>query len=70
MWNVIIIVFVSLLPLIVTLITSPQDIFITNEKKRETQIFKKNNKKNLSPRGWAFLASIILTALFAFLQHK
>ncbi|HKB43048.1 MAG TPA: hypothetical protein VKC90_01615 [Chitinophagaceae bacterium] len=70
MLTAIFIVFFSLIPLLVTLITSPKDIFIETKKKERREIFKQSNSWKLSFRGWAFLISIILTAVFAYIQQK
>lgn len=69
MW-ILLIVIISLIPLVVTWFTSPEDIFIQKGEgpspKRE--IFKRRTSWRLTKRGKAFVALFLLTGFFAFMQ--
>jgi hypothetical protein len=68
MVNILLLVLVSIVPLIVTLITSPQDIFI-DKNTAPKPIFKKSESWRLSKRGIAFLTSFLLTIILAYFQY-
>ncbi len=58
----------SLIPFVVTWITSPEEIFLSNDEPRTKQIFKRKANKKLSTKGIWFIVAILLTTAFAFFQ--
>ncbi|MBI1781207.1 MAG: hypothetical protein HYR66_07530 [Sphingobacteriales bacterium] len=72
MWNLILIILISLLPLIVTWITSPSEIFVEdgNLSKTRKEIFKRTISRRLSIRGWFFIGTFLMTAVFVVLQYR
>jgi cell division protein FtsL len=68
MFNLILIILVSLIPFVVTWITSPEEIFLSNDESKTKQIFKKRVNKKLSTKGKWFIVAILLTTVFAFFQ--
>jgi len=68
MFSLILIILASLIPFIVTWITSPEEIFLEINESKAKQIFKKDTSKQLSRKGKWFIVAIVLTCVFAFIQ--
>ena len=68
MFSLVLIILASLIPFVVTWITSPEEIFLTTDESKPKQIFKKDTSKRLSKKGKWFIAAIVLTSIFASIQ--
>lgn len=68
MLSFVLIILASLIPFVVTWITSPEEIFLLNDEPKPKQIFQKKANKKLSTKGKWFIVAILLTTVFAFFQ--